>query len=904
MRDVIFTAICLAVILFTGHCAFADDDAVANPALAELTRFDNGLQLLVLPQPEKTLVQVDVYLSLRGAARNEGLAHLVEHLMFRSSQNIPSGTLRDSLLLLTLTHDATTSSRNIHTISTCIPEFLPRVLNVEAERLGRLQPELIDLEEERLRVLGEHDYRTEVYTGVALNLKIMAMAFEGSFDTYSLVGSKEKVKSFSMENVQGFLDERMLPNQMVVLISGPVDPDTVQQLVKDSFSTLEAKNPGSTIAELPLRPDPQGIIIDSKDPYDLLAVGFRLPYKTPEQAAIVHLTEIIMDRENGHPLLQLFEDEALLILFLPGSWSQDYDRKTSEEKSLKQFWDETRKVKHRVRNSWKFDRHRKAFSEDIQDRLQEPYQQSLWRAQRLADGRELLEAEAMAALVDTLDQTLISDFFENEFTADRAYTALSLGDLKDKIGGTRDRSSESLEINPYLVESGREIPLGIAEITPVLQQAAKLPLAKIEKQKLPNGLPVYLVPHPESDDVYFGAAFKYPYLESEQTSQKPGRLYWFDWLANWGYDAKGSAQKPVGDRPGWNTKMESQPCNLRISAHGPALKHEKVLAAFNKRMNTSRLNHYVLDWIQENKLKTVTRKLENPVVLARVARRKAILGNNHPLVGWHQTNVQGFEDWRIDEANKMHRLIFRSPDCQFVVTGDFQVEKMSKNLKTILGKMKPREIEDFSVCKPAAKGTVGYMFHDPDSKVAVTDYLFPMVGAENSPALTRIQSDVLENILSQRLLISARKTGLDSIKVTVHLVAKNYRIKPTIKVTSLPEDAWQVVQLIRQELDNLAVNPASADEEARARLEMLGPFFSNFEDPGNSLHWLLRSSLYGDIPETPLQDLCLHEPGKLAARLGSFFPVDHFAWSVLADRGYIKGPLLSYEPFSSKQRQD
>ena len=167
--------VCLTILLSAGVAAVVD----ATPHSIPIVEFDNGLQLLVLPPPDKSLVQVDVYLSLRGASHSRDLSHLVEHLMFRSSENCPAGSLRDSMQLLATNYNGFTTLRNIHTRTRCLPRLLPRLLTVEAEQFGRLQPDQFDLEHERDRVLGEHEFRQEARTWWALHRRITGMKSAG-----------------------------------------------------------------------------------------------------------------------------------------------------------------------------------------------------------------------------------------------------------------------------------------------------------------------------------------------------------------------------------------------------------------------------------------------------------------------------------------------------------------------------------------------------------------------------------------------------------------------------------------------------------------------------------------------------------------------------------------------------
>ena len=318
-----FSLIFLIPLFSLPTASIGDDHSAPDPA--QLTEFSNGVQLLVLPQPNESLVQVDVFLSLRGAARNAGMAHLVEHLMFQSSENCPAGSLRDSLQLLTTYNQGFTSPRNIQTRSRCLPSLLPRLLVVEAERFGRLRPDEDGLELEKNRILGELDFRQETFVTQALDLRVIAMAYGSGKGGDPLLGSAESIRGMEIAAVDSFLTRWVRPDKIVVLISGPLDPDLVVPLVDDTFGTIP--NAGSVPPPDPL-PEPPGsrdFITRSGEENDLLAVGFRLPYGTPEDAAMVHLTETIMEREEGHPLLWIFDDEAMLIIHVAANWSEEPD---------------------------------------------------------------------------------------------------------------------------------------------------------------------------------------------------------------------------------------------------------------------------------------------------------------------------------------------------------------------------------------------------------------------------------------------------------------------------------------------------------------------------------------------------------------------------------------------------
>lgn len=229
----------------------------AETATTSLTTFPNGLRLLVLPRPESATAKVDVYVSLRGAARKPGLAHVVEHLMFCSSAGAPDGSLVDSLAMNVGDFGANTTLARIHLWSGCIPSRLPQALALEADRFARLRPTGDDLETQRRRVLGEFNLHEELYITDALDRRVAAMAYGAGDSTGDpVLGNAGDIDAVTANDVAAFIAESFRPEHTVVMVSGPVTEADVAAIVATGLGALP-RTPGAVEPRPLPRPRPR-----------------------------------------------------------------------------------------------------------------------------------------------------------------------------------------------------------------------------------------------------------------------------------------------------------------------------------------------------------------------------------------------------------------------------------------------------------------------------------------------------------------------------------------------------------------------------------------------------------------------------------------------------------------------
>lgn len=866
---------------------------------SHLYHLDNGLSLLVLPRPDEPLVHLDVYLSLRGAARNAGLAHLVEHLKFSRTEGAPAGSLADSLQLLTVANNAATSSRYIRTENTCLPALLPRLLRLEAERFGRLDPDSLSLEFERERILGEHDWRHERSRSGAAVYRLLAMAYgDGPAGGDPRLGSRDDIQSLTMADVRNFLTDWFRPDRMVISIYGPVRPEEVREQVAVTLGALPLVTGDQPADDPPPEVETSSTVeVWDRSEQDMLAVAFRLPHGTFQEMALVQLTNTIMRQENGHPILLFFEDEALLILRVWGRWGKHIADEEAAGKAREQFWEEVHRVRYRVKNDWLYDRNKKAHLERIEESLAQPAEGQRWRAQLLTYDRDLPTPEDLLAMVDTLSQESIQDFFSAQLTPEKAFDVFYAG--RDQDDG--DLSSWNRRwrnrINPYL--NRREQPLRPgdlppARILPVLRMAGQTTLGRVHTSELPNGLAFHQIMVPGADKIALGVVRPYPWLEDEAAGRNPGRLAFYEGLVNAGYDNKGAARAPRGKKLTWSTRIQVGMEGIQLRAEGPRSRAGDVAAALVKRIEVGRLNPYGLKWVRENYKEWKEDQCRDPRKQARRWRLSRLPGEGHPLTAWLFPDREALTGWSAREANSLHSRLMQTDNMRVLCVGPEPAPAEQNPVSRAFARLDEAEDDSWLPAEFLPAGVSGGLVDAPGSEVAIIELTFPAFRAPDSG----LDSWVLEILLEQRLDLAAFDAGLDSVDFQVDLDAFAGGVGGELMAVCRPAGAPSVLDFLRQEVMRLSREPLTAEEEALARLAAMGRLVGLLGEAESARNIFLEWGMSGALPQDPLGCLGQDEMGRLAEMARRFFPAEHYSWTVLGDADHpaLAGLAESLEP--------
>lgn len=204
----------------------------------------NGLKLLFMPDHSAPVATVQVW--YRAGSRNEqqgkrGLAHLVEHMMFKGSKNVaPEAHAR--IIASVGGRDNAFTTEDVTAYFETVPvDRLPLALDLEAERMARLKIDASQFFKEREVVKEEIRMRQQNDPWGALFEKFNSVAFTTHPYRFPVGGSLEDLDNIQREDVEAFYKTYYAPNNAVLVIVGDSDFATVKKMVEGLFAAIPSK---------------------------------------------------------------------------------------------------------------------------------------------------------------------------------------------------------------------------------------------------------------------------------------------------------------------------------------------------------------------------------------------------------------------------------------------------------------------------------------------------------------------------------------------------------------------------------------------------------------------------------------------------------------------------------------
>lgn len=293
--------------------------AAAPGADITQTTLANGMQVVVIPDRRAPVVSHLVLYKV-GSADEErgksGIAHFLEHLMFKGTGKIPPGEFskivarnggQDNAFT---TQDATVYFQRVAT------DRLPLVMEMEADRMVNLRLLEEDVVNERKVVLEERRSRVDNDPGSILSEQMGAALFLSHPYGIPVIGWEHEIKALSREDALEFYKRYYAPDNAILVVAGDVEPETVIKLANETFGKVTAS--GNPPVRLRAKePDPQAprrvILKDARVAMDTLSRQYLTPSHTTaadrEAEALELLSAIIGSSSTGRLYKKLVIEE-------------------------------------------------------------------------------------------------------------------------------------------------------------------------------------------------------------------------------------------------------------------------------------------------------------------------------------------------------------------------------------------------------------------------------------------------------------------------------------------------------------------------------------------------------------------------------------------------------------------
>ena len=205
---------------------------------------DNGLQVVVVTNRRAPIVNHMVWYKV-GAADEEpgksGLAHFVEHLLFKGTKNAGPGEFSDLIARNGGRENAFTSYDYTGYFQTIASDRLELMMKYEADRMANLVLTDEVVLPEREVILEERRSRVDNEPGAQLSEMARAALFMNHPYGISIIGWEHEMRQLTTEDALAFYRRWYAPNNAVVVISGDVSLEEVRPLAEKHYGALERR---------------------------------------------------------------------------------------------------------------------------------------------------------------------------------------------------------------------------------------------------------------------------------------------------------------------------------------------------------------------------------------------------------------------------------------------------------------------------------------------------------------------------------------------------------------------------------------------------------------------------------------------------------------------------------------
>lgn len=227
----------LAMLAFT-------QPATAQTFGAQEFTLENGLQVVVIPNHRAPVVTSMLWMKV-GAADEKpgfsGMAHYFEHLMFKGTAKVAPGEFSRTVKMLGGQDNAFTSQDYTAYFQSIAVENLPRMLEMEADRLVNLAPPADHYASEKQVVIEERKQRTDNDPRAKFGEQMNSTLYVNHPYGTPVIGWMSEIEKYEWKDVKFFYDTWYAPNNAILIVSGDITAEQLKPMAEKYFGAIPKK---------------------------------------------------------------------------------------------------------------------------------------------------------------------------------------------------------------------------------------------------------------------------------------------------------------------------------------------------------------------------------------------------------------------------------------------------------------------------------------------------------------------------------------------------------------------------------------------------------------------------------------------------------------------------------------
>ncbi|MGE4399036.1 MAG: M16 family metallopeptidase [Campylobacterales bacterium] len=283
----------------------------------ESKKLSNGMEVVAVKLKQNSVVTVDVFYKV--GSRNEvmgksGIAHMLEHLNFKSTKNLKAGEFDEIIKGYGGVNNASTGFDYTHYYINCASQNIDKSMELFAELMQNLSLKDEEFQPERDVVAEERRWRTDNNPMGYLYFNLFNLAFGYHPYHWTPIGFMDDILTWKIDDIKSFHKKFYQPSNAILIVAGDIEPKDVFEKAKKHFENI--KNNGEIPAVHMQEPKQDGekrAVVYKDTNVDMLAIAYKIPnYEHEDIVALSALSEILSSGKSSRLQKELSDKKRLV----------------------------------------------------------------------------------------------------------------------------------------------------------------------------------------------------------------------------------------------------------------------------------------------------------------------------------------------------------------------------------------------------------------------------------------------------------------------------------------------------------------------------------------------------------------------------------------------------------------
>ena len=280
---------------------------------------ENGLQIVAIPMKNGSgVISTDVFYKV--GSRDEkmgksGIAHMLEHLNFKSTKNLKAGEFDEIVKGFGGLNNASTSFDYTHYYIKSASKNMDKSLELFADLMENLTLKDEEFQPERDVVAEERRWRTDNNPIGYLQFRLFNNSYIYHPYHWTPIGFMSDIQNWSIEDIKDFHSTFYQPKNAIVVVAGDIDEKDVFKNVEKHFKNIKNTKeiPSKLHTVEPTQDGEKRAVINKESAVQMLAITYHIPnFEHEDQVALSALSELLSSGKSSILQKKLVDEKRLV----------------------------------------------------------------------------------------------------------------------------------------------------------------------------------------------------------------------------------------------------------------------------------------------------------------------------------------------------------------------------------------------------------------------------------------------------------------------------------------------------------------------------------------------------------------------------------------------------------------